>query len=98
MLIYLIQSSFMPCRFQTFQEPYQTWQIFFRSLETGDAPSFANDEMIAKGWKARLDSLQKGKTLQIYCEIVPIVNFYDFIGSVRKEFILAKIIHHFLSF
>ena len=34
MLIYLIQSSFMPCRFPTFQEPYQTWQIFLGSLET----------------------------------------------------------------
>jgi len=48
---------------------------FLRSLETGDAPSFANDEMIAKGWKARLDSLQKGKTFQISLEIVSIVNF-----------------------
>ena len=60
MLIYLIQSSFMPCRFLTFQEPYQTWQIFFRALETKMGHRSQQDQMIAKGRKAWLDSLQMG--------------------------------------
>ena len=33
---------------------------FIGSLETGDAPSFATDEMMAKGRKVWLDSLQMG--------------------------------------
>ena len=62
MLIYLIQSSFMPCRFPTFQEPYQTWKfIFLGSLETEMHHRWQRHQMMSKGRKSGWIHFKKGK-------------------------------------
>ncbi len=60
MLIYLIQSSFMPCRFRIFQEPYQTWNIIFRITWDRNALSFATASDDVQRKEIRLDSLHMG--------------------------------------
>ena len=73
-LIYLIQSSFMPCRFQTIQETYQTWKIIFRITWDRNAPSFATGSDIDQRKECQVGFTSEGKTLQISCEIVSNVN------------------------
>ena len=56
---------------------YKIWKIFFRSLETGDAPSFVTglDDGQRKESKVRFTSY--GITLHISSEIVSIVFFRE---------------------
>ena len=60
---------------------------FIGSLETGDAPSYAKGSDDGQRKEIRLDSLQKGKTLQISWEIVPILDYKELTGSLHREFV-----------
>ena len=78
MLIYLIQSSFMPCRFQTFQEPYQTWIFFLGSLETEMHHRSQQDQMMVKGRKSGWIHFKKGKNSKFLVRLFPLWTFMIF--------------------
>ena len=82
----LFQSSFMPCRFPTFQEPYQTWQILSDHLRqkctiVGNGIRWCPKEGNQVGFTSRRENIPNFFRDCFHCE------FLDFMGSLRKEFI-----------